>query len=91
MAAAADDFSDISGKSWWASATHAASVTPSDTVDLTDVTRWVFVGGAGDLNVIMADGTTVLLAGVNAGALLPIRASRVKAGSTSATGIIALW
>ena len=71
-------------------ATHAQAVTTSDTVDLTNVSRGLFVGGAGNVVVIMADGTTVTITGVTAGTLLPIRVSRVKATGTTATNMVAL-
>jgi hypothetical protein len=68
----------------------AAAVTPSDTTDLGFVSRQLFVGGAGNVTAIMADGTTVLFTGVLAGAFLPIRCSRVKATGTTATNMVAL-
>jgi hypothetical protein len=70
---------------------HAAAVSPSDTVDLTDVSRALFVGGAGNLTVIMQDGTTAVFTAVIAGQVLPIQASRVKATGTTATSITAMW
>jgi hypothetical protein len=66
------------------------AVTPSDTVDLTNVTRALWVGGAGNINLIFADGTTQLISGVPAGTLLPFRVSRVKSTTTTATLIVAL-
>ncbi len=89
--AATDDYTDLTGKAWNAPATHAAAVTPNDSTDLSDVTRWVWVGGAGNLAVIMQDGSTPTLTGVPAGSLLPIRVSRVKATGTTATTIVARW
>jgi hypothetical protein len=72
-------------------ASSAAVVTPSDSTSLTFVTRSVFVGGAGNLNVIMRDGSTVLFTGVLAGSMLPIRVQQVLSTSTTATNIVALW
>lgn len=73
-----------------AAATSAQAVTTSDTVDLTNVSRALFVGGAGNVVVIMFDGTTVTFTGVTAGTILPIRVSRVKATGTTATNMVAL-
>ena len=71
--------------------TSAVAVTPSDTVDLTYVSRALWVGGtSGTITAIMADGTTVLFSGVPTGTLLPIRVSRVKATGTTATLIVAI-
>lgn len=88
---ATDTFLNVSGQSWAATASSAAPVTPSDSVPLSNVTRWVYVGGTGTLTVIMNDGTTAEFQGIPAGALLPIRVSQVKATGTSATLIIAMW
>ncbi len=69
---------------------HAEAVTPSDSVDLTYVCRALFIGGAGNLCVITSGGDTVLFTGVVAGTILPLRASRVKLTTTTATNIVAL-
>ncbi|MBX5143198.1 hypothetical protein HJB79_31310 [Rhizobium lentis] len=70
---------------------NAAAVTPNDSTDLTYTTRAVYVGGAGNLAVVMAGGQTVTFTGVTAGALLPIRVSRVMSTNTTATTILAIW
>ena len=90
-AQAIDDFSTLSEQAWDAPATHAAAVTPSDLNGLSDVTRWLYVGGTGDIAVVMADGTTQTLPGLAAGTLLPIRVSGVMATGTTASAIVALW
>jgi len=51
----------------------------------------LYVGGAGDLNVITSAGDEVVFTGVLAGSFIPVQITRVKATSTTATGIIALW
>jgi hypothetical protein len=71
---------------------HAAAVTPSDANDLGYVTRGLYVGGAGNVVVIMGDfSSTVTFSGVPAGTMLPIAVSRVKATNTTATNIVAVW
>jgi hypothetical protein len=72
-------------------ASNAVAVTPNDSTDLTYTCRALFVGGAGNLAVVMAGGQTITFTGVTAGALLPIRASRVMATNTTATSIVAVW
>lgn len=67
------------------------AVTKSDNDDLPNVSRAIWVGGAGNLNVMLMNGDTVLLSGIPAGTLIPIRAARVMATNTSATLIVALW
>ena len=68
-----------------------AAVTASDSTDLTG-TRGLLVGGAGDLAVRMINdpSTTVTITGVTAGAILPLRVTRVMA-ATTATNITALY
>lgn len=71
-------------------AEYAAAVTPSDSTDL-GITRFLWVGGTGDVVVVMAgDAAAVTLASVPSGSLLPIRVTKVKA-ATSATNIVALY
>lgn len=72
-------------------AEYAATVSPSDSVDLTKIARALYVGGSGDLNVDMPDGSTVLFTGVVGGTIMPIRVKRVRSTSTTATAIVALY
>lgn len=53
------------------------------------VTRAVYIGGAGNLKVIMVDGSTGLFSNVVAGSQLPIRAIALSSGNTatSLTGV----
>jgi len=66
------------------------AVTPSDSVDLTSYCRAIYVGTGGDVALITRGGTTLTFKNVPSGALLPIRATRIKATGTAATDIIAL-
>ena len=72
-------------------ALNAEAVTPSDSVSLTNDSRGLFVGGAGNISVLMSGGTSVTFTGVVAGSILPIRANRVNATSTTATDIVSLY
>jgi len=67
------------------------SVTPHDSNALSQTCRALWIGGAGNVNVITRGGDTVLLSGVAAGTLLPIRCTHVKSTSTTATLIVALY
>jgi hypothetical protein len=71
-------------------AVDAVAVTPSDSVDLVNMSRALWVGGAGNISVIMHSGATVTFSGIAAGTLLPIRVSRVRSTGTTATNILAL-
>lgn len=72
---------------------HMAVVTPSDTLDLTDVTRSVYIGAAGALKVTTEGGETLTLAsGVLAvGVKHDLRLTRIWATGTTATPIVAAW
>ncbi|MDB5562367.1 MAG: uncharacterized protein JWN11_1785 [Hyphomicrobiales bacterium] len=65
-------------------------ITPNDNADLAEVTRAVYVGGAGAVSVLMASGQTVTFAAVAASVLLPIRVRRVLASGTTATNLVGL-
>jgi len=55
------------------------------------ITKAVYVGGTGNLNVVMQGGQTVLFTGVQAGSILPISVTQIKNTSTTATTILGLW
>lgn len=70
----------------------AAAVTPNDAADLARVaTRGLYIGGDGDVSVVMAGGGTITFAGLLGGSILPVRVDRVRATGTTATGIVALY
>lgn len=58
---------------------------------LSQVTRAIWVGGAGNLDVGLYDGTRVTLTGVAAGSLLWLRAKYVYSDATTATAIVGLY
>ena len=67
------------------------TVTPSDGTDLSVMPRALMVGVAGDLAVVMKDGTTGTLPALQPGVPYPVRVSRVLATGTTATGIVGLY
>lgn len=72
-------------------ATKVVAVTPSDSTDLTGA-RALYVGGAGAVVVrcIHSPDTSVTLAAVPAGSIIPIQVTRVMA-ATAATSIVAFY
>ncbi|SPJ23481.1 spike base protein, RCAP_Rcc01079 family [Palleronia abyssalis] len=66
------------------------AITPSDTTDLANVTRGLNVSGSGVVRVTTVLGTTETVF-VAAGVVFPIRATRVWAQGTDATGIRGLY
>lgn len=69
----------------------AFAVTPSNTVDLAQVTRGIYVGVSGDLKVDMVAGGTVIFVDLAAGMIHPIAAKRIYQTGTDATSIIGLY
>lgn len=75
----------------------AATVTPSDTVNIPSVSGGsnngcvLFVGTAGNLRVQTIGGDDVTFNNINTGAFLPVQVVRVYATGTTASNIIALW
>ncbi|MEM6711376.1 MAG: hypothetical protein AAF590_03750 [Pseudomonadota bacterium] len=65
-------------------------IVPSDSADLSSVTRAIYVGSGGDLVATMKSGTSITFTGLLAGTVLPIRVSAVAATGTSAGNLIGL-
>lgn len=77
----------------------AAAVTPSDTVDIPNISSSgvrnngcvLYVGVGGDLKVLTAGGDEVTFVGFPTGGFLPVQVVRVFATDTTAASILALW
>lgn len=71
-------------------AAHGAfPVTPDDGTFI-PITRAIYVGGTGNINVRMADEQIVLFTAVPVG-IFPIQVDQVLATGTTATNIVALY
>jgi hypothetical protein len=64
------------------------AVTPSDSTTIKS--GFLYIGGAGDVAVVMFDGQTVTFSSVPGGSILPVRVTKVLA-ATDATNIIACY
>ena len=73
------------------SAAAFVAITPSNSTDLDELTKAVYVGGAGNIVAVDWLGNTTTFVGVLAGTVLPIRVRRVNATSTTATNLVALY
>lgn len=71
-------------------ARRAETVTPSDSTELSYISRGLYVGGAGDVVAVMAGDDTVTFKSVPAGTVLPICIKRVNNTNTTATYMVAL-
>lgn len=75
-------------------ATHARSLTASDTLDLSDIPRWLTVETGGTLSVDMLDNDAAdnpVTVPANDGQVVFVRVSRIYATGTTATGIVGYW
>lgn len=66
------------------------AVVPSDTVNFPVRARMLYVGGAGNVSLVGADGVAVTFTAVPVGTVLPIEALRVNATLTTATNLVGL-
>ena len=73
-----------------APAREAFAISPDDSAELDYVTRAIYVGGGGDLEVVMLGGTQVTFQNLPAGTVLPCSIRQVRAQNTSATALIGL-
>ena len=67
------------------------AVTPHASTNLAQVSRGIYVGGAGNVAAVMANGAVLVFSAVPAGTLLPIRCVRINAVNTTATLMLALY
>lgn len=75
-----------------APARRMVALTPTDGADLADVPKAIYVGTGGDINMIAAgDTAAVPLKNVPTGTILPVRAKRILATSTTASNLVALY
>lgn len=73
-------------------AIQAALLTKSDGNVIDPPTKALYVGGAGDVAVLMVDDDNpVTFVGVQAGTLLPIRIKKLMSTGTAATAVLALY
>lgn len=69
-----------------------APVTPSDTVPFANgATGILYIGGTGNVVVVLANDQIVRIDGVQAGTILPVRVKQVRATNTTATNIAVMF
>lgn len=77
-----------------APARHVATLVPSDTADLTETPKAIYVGTGGDVALIAVDAPTgadrVVFRNLPSGSLLPVRARRVAVTGTTASDLLVL-
>ena len=71
-------------------ASNAFAITPSDTADMPNHPRAIYVGTAGDIKVTTTRGDVVTFSSV-ANGIFPVEVARVWATGTTATGLVGLY
>ncbi len=69
----------------------AFAITPNDGSDLALMPRALMVATAGDVSVVMKDGSPATLPALMPGVVYPLRVKRVLATGTGAGGIVGLY
>ena len=69
----------------------AAAITPNNETGLANVTRAIYVGTGGDLEVVMQGGETVVFPGIPDGSILPVCVTQVRALLTTASDLVGMW
>lgn len=81
----------FTGEPSTAPALGAIAVTPSDSTNLTQQARALFIGTGGNVVLDTPTETTVTFKNVMSGQILPVAAVRVRSTNTTATDIVALY
>lgn len=66
----------------------AFPVAPSNSANLTHVTRALYVGSTGDVRLELVDGSEVTFRAMQAGMMYPLRVRKVFRGGTTADNLI---
>lgn len=70
----------------------AEQITPSDTVELENYTRGVWIGVGGDVVMILAaSGTAVTFKNIPSGTMIPMVIRQIKLTGTTAQNIVGMW
>ncbi len=75
-----------------APAMSAAAVTPNDSADIpTGICRALYIGVGGTVVLDTSNATSLTFVGLQSGTILPLNIKRVRATSTTATNLMALY
>ncbi|MCV6598576.1 MAG: hypothetical protein OIF40_16030 [Mangrovicoccus sp.] len=68
----------------------ADPITPSDSADLPQVSRGIYVGSTGHIRVELLSGKEVTFRNMQAGGFYPLRVRKVLATGTTANNLVAI-
>lgn len=66
------------------------AITPSDSAELPELTRALYVGAGGTVVAVMQSGVEISFANLGSGTLLPVRLRRVMATGTTAGALVGM-
>lgn len=66
-------------------------ITPHDVNLLAISSRGIYIGGNGNITVVMVSGEEVTFVGCLAGSIIPIRCKQVKSTGTTASNLIGMY
>ncbi len=69
---------------------HAEVIVPHASTNFSREAQGIWVGGVGDVAVVLPSDDVVIFLAVPSGTLLPVRAKRVNAVGTDATSMVAM-
>lgn len=71
--------------------TQGFNITPDDAAELPFVTRYIFVGGGGNIVLVTSGADDLTLYNVQPGTEIRISARQIKADGTTATNMVGLY
>ncbi len=72
-------------------ATAGAAVSVSDSVNMANPSRAIYVGTTGNVSLLTTGGSSLVFVAVPAGFILPVRTVRVNSTNTNASNMVALY
>ena len=69
---------------------YSFAITPSDSVNFTQIPRAIYVGSGGDVIMVNSDGTTCPWVAVPTGTIIPCAAIRVNNTNTHASSLVGI-
>lgn len=85
------ELSNVSIKTDLNTFNNAVSVVPSDTVNLISVSKGIYIGGAGNVSVVLSSGNAITLTVLSVGVIHNMAVSRVNLTGTTAANIVAFY
>lgn len=70
---------------------NARVITPNDSNKLPRTSRFIFVGGGGNMKITTSGGDTLTINSIANSTLLPLEVAQIHSLSTTATSLVLMW